>query len=124
MRVLVADDETNVRSALRLLLDQDPGVSAVCEAGAAECLLAQAEATRPDVVLLDWQLPGLQATDLLPALRSVCPRLVVIALSGRPEECRTALAAGVDAFVCKGDAPERLLATLSTVLAGREELLL
>lgn len=110
MRVFLADDQSKVRSALRLLLEQDPEMSVVGEAAEAGDLLIQVRAVRPDLVLLDWELPGLQtANPLLPALRTRCPRLSVIALSGRPEARQAALAAGADAFVSKGDPPERLL---------------
>ncbi len=112
MRVLLADDQNKVRSALRLLLGQEPGLSVVGEAIGVEGLLAQMETACPDLVLLDWELPGLSTAELLPTLRALCPRLRVIALSGRPEARRAALAAGADAFVSKGDPPERLLTTL------------
>ena len=113
MRVLLADDQSKVRSALRLLLEQEPELSGVSEATDADELLAQVGTFRPDIVLLDWELPGLEADGLLPTLRELCPRLKVIALSGRPEACRAALAAGADAFVSKGDPPERLLAAVN-----------
>ena len=127
MHVLLADDQSKVRSALRLLLEQQPGVSILGEAVDVTGLLDWVKAACPDVVLLDWELPGLEAdnpsTDsgqgLLPTLRELCPRLKVIALSGRPEARRAALDAGVDAFVSKGDPPERLLKTLRAVGARR-----
>ena len=112
LRVLVADDEANVRSALRLLLEQEPIACLVSEAASAECLLHCTVTVQPDVVLLDWDLPGLHAPSLLPALRDACPWLTVIALSGRPEERVEALAAGADAFVSKVDAPEELQTAL------------
>lgn len=112
MRILLADDQAQVRSALRLLLTQEPGLSVVGEAAETGVLLAQAEATRPDVVLLDWELPGLQAATPLSILRARCPCLKIIVLSGRPEARQAALAAGADAFVSKGDPPERLLAAV------------
>jgi len=131
MRILLADDQTKVRSALRLLLEQEPGLSIVGEVAEAEDLLAQVQKTQPDLVLLDWELPGLRATDpsttlrsgsgqssgprLLSALRSLGCHLIVIALSGHLEACEQALAAGADAFVSKGDPPEQLLTTLRTV---------
>ena len=113
MRVLLADDQSKVRSALRLLLEQEPELSGVGEATDADELLAQVGTFRPDIVLLDWELPGLQAPDMLSALRALCPYLKVIALSGRPEARQAALAAGADAFVSKGDPPEQLLAAVN-----------
>lgn len=126
MRILLVDDQSKIRSALRLLLEQEDGMTVVGEVAKAEDLLAQAEATRPDAALLDWELPGLQAADpltgsvqrLLSELRVRCPQLRVIALSGRPEARQTALAVGVDAFVSKGDPAESLLRTLRAITKG------
>jgi DNA-binding NarL/FixJ family response regulator len=113
MRVLLADDQAKVRSALRLLLGLDPGMSVLGEVAEAQELLIQVKAIQPDLLLLDWELPGLGAVDpMLSSLRAVCPHLSVIALSGRPGARRAALAAGVDAFVSKGDPPERLMAVV------------
>ena len=129
MRVLLADDQSKVRSALRLVLEQQPGIHILGEAVDTTGLLDWMKAACPDLVLLDWELPGLEADNpstgspprvlavagqgLLPTLRELCPRLAVIALSGRPEACRAALDAGADAFVSKGDPPERLLAAVN-----------
>ena len=113
MRVLLADDQSKVRSALQLLLEQEPELSVAGEATEADELLAQVGTVCPDIVLLDWELPGLPRHDLLSALRARCPHLKVIALSGRPEARQAALAAGADAFVSKGDPPEQLLAAVS-----------
>jgi two-component system response regulator DesR len=112
MRILLADDDTGVRSALRLLLEQEEGLSVVDEAVDADDLLERAKATCPDLVLLDWSLPRMAADSLLSALRSACPDLTVVALSGRPEVRRAALAAGVEAFVSKTDPPERVLSVI------------
>jgi DNA-binding NarL/FixJ family response regulator len=112
MHILLADDESKVRSALRLLLGQDAGLSVAGEAAEAAELLDRLQATCPDLLLLDWELPGQHGGDLLLAVRRYCPTLSVIALSGRPEARPAALAAGADAFVSKGDPPERLLAAM------------
>jgi DNA-binding NarL/FixJ family response regulator len=109
MRILLADDQPKVRFAMRALLERQPGLKVVGETINAENLLAQAETVCPDLVLLDWELPGMAAADLLTVLRAACPDLYVIALSGRPEAYRAALKAGADAFVSKVDPPERLL---------------
>ncbi len=113
LRVLLADDQLAVRSALRLVLEQEPDVDVVGEVGESEQLLAEVGTTRPDLLLLDWELPGLPAVDLLSALRSICPGTSVVALSGRPEARERALETGARAFVSKGDPPERLLAIIA-----------
>jgi DNA-binding NarL/FixJ family response regulator len=112
VRVLVVDDDAHVRSALRLLLEQEADVQVVGESAAAEDVLVDVSRTSPGVVLLDWDLPGLRGNGVLSHMRQTLPHARVIAMSGRPEGRLEALRAGVDAFVCKGDAPETLLAAL------------
>ncbi|MCL5960625.1 MAG: response regulator [Chloroflexi bacterium] len=115
MRVLLADDQWEVLSALRLLLEQEPEFTVVGEVSEADGIFTEVGETCPDVLLLDWELPDLKVAEVFAVLRSHCPALVVIALSGLPEARRAALAAGADAFVSKGDPPERLLATLHSI---------
>lgn len=112
MRILIADGQDRVRFALRVLLAQQPGLHVVGEATRGEELLAQASVTVPELVLVDWELPGLAEAGGLPALRKLCPAVQVVVLSNRPGVRQAALAGGVDAFVSKGDPPERLLAVL------------
>ena len=112
IQVLLADDQTNVRSALHKLLKHEPGVNVVGEASEAKELVSQVRTIHPDLVLLDWRLPGLSAIGSLPGLRLNNPKLLVIVMSGRPEAGQTALAAGANAFVSKIDPPENLLETL------------
>lgn len=112
MRILLADDQTKVRFALRVLLERQPGFEVVGEAVDAKGLLAQAEAGCPEVVLLDWELPGLEAGESLASLRKICPDAVVIALSGQLDVRQAAVAAGANAFVCKCDPPQKLLRTI------------
>jgi DNA-binding NarL/FixJ family response regulator len=99
MRIVLADDQPKIRFALRLLLGREPALEIVGEAAEAGTLLARLETVQPEVLLLDWELPGLAARGGLRVLRAVCPPLRVVALSGRPEARRAALAAGADAFV-------------------------
>ncbi len=117
MRVLLADGQRKVCSALRLLLEQEPGLSVVGEVTDMDSLLAELDETRPDLLLLDWGLPGLCTADLPAALSACYPRPKVVVLSVRPEEQCAALAAGADAFVSKCNPPERLLAALETCCA-------
>ena len=112
MRILLADDQYRIRFALRALLSQQPELEIVGEAVEAQGVLAQAEATHPDLVLLAGELLDLSSSDLLRSLRKVCPHTVIIILSGRPEQRAAILEAGADAFVSKIDSPTQLLATI------------
>jgi DNA-binding NarL/FixJ family response regulator len=90
---------------------QQHGFTVVGEATEAKSLLTQAEALKPGLVLLDWELPG-RAVDLVDVLHAIDPRPKVVAMSSRLESGRAALAAGADAFVSKSDDPDWLLETL------------
>jgi len=109
MQVLVADDQAKVRSAIRLLLEQDERVEVVGEAVDATGLVDWLKVVCPDLVLLDWELPGASGEELLSDIQASCSRAQVIAMSGLPEARQAALEAGADGFVSKGDPPERLL---------------
>lgn len=124
MRVLLADDQPTLRSAVRFLLEQESDVVIVAEATDVASLLARTVEQHPDLLLLDWELPGLHTTgSVRPVINSLyasCPNLHIIVLSGRPEASRHALAAGASAFASKADPPERLLATLRRVKSTNE----
>jgi DNA-binding NarL/FixJ family response regulator len=108
IHVLIADSQAQVRFALRTLLGHQPRLEVVGEATTAEELLAQAERTQPDLVLLHWRLSE-TGQDVVQTLHQTCPGLRVLVLSARPETRQDALASGADAFVCKMDSPEKLL---------------
>lgn len=112
MRIVLADDQPEVLSALRFLLEQEEDTEVVGEVTSASSLVEIVSTLRPDVVLVDWELPGLEPGALLATARSLPMRAAVVALSGRPEAKRLAMTAGVDAFVSKGDPPEHLTDTL------------
>lgn len=115
MNILLADKRAAVRSALRLVLAHEPDISVIAEVGTGNELLEQIEAGCPDLLLLEWELPGQPLPEVLSAVRQRCPRLQVIALSGHPEARRLALEVGVDQFVSKADSPDRLLAAIRSV---------
>src|SRR3712207_6229910 len=84
-RVLIADAAPEVRAALRLVLRRDQRLRLVGEAANARDLLDCIAATPPDLVLLDWGLPGLHGSGALARLRDARPRVAVVALSVWPE---------------------------------------
>ncbi len=83
MRIFIGDDEATVRSALKLLLEQRPGVKLIGEARDAAELLSRLPRLAPDVILLDWELPG-KGDGLLAELYRASPGARVIALSSLP----------------------------------------
>jgi DNA-binding NarL/FixJ family response regulator len=113
MRILLADDQSRVRFALRILLQQHQGLEVIAEAIDAHDLMDVAEITQPDLILLDWELPGRTPEQLLGELHETCPHARVLAMSGRPEAQAQAISAGADAFVSKAQPPEVLLAAIA-----------
>jgi DNA-binding NarL/FixJ family response regulator len=114
LRVVVADDQADVRYALRTLLQLAKELEAevVGEVTNTAHLLAQVEVLKPDVLLLDWKLPGARVIE---NLRSLYPSMRIIVLSVRAEARQSALAAGADAFVYKGDPVEKLVEAIESI---------
>lgn len=116
MKIMLADDLDILRSALRYWLEQNSSFQIVAEVGEAKALLPQVLAHQPDILLLDWELRGLQHDQqdrlLVRALHAALPHLRIIAMSAQPEAQTQALAAGADAFVSKAEPPENLMQRL------------
>ena len=124
MRAIIADDQIAIRRALRLLLEEVPAAQIVGEATDLKMLRDLLTGATPDLVLLDWELPPGGAAATVAGLRGQFPQVRLIVLSTSPEAANGALAAGADAFVSKGDAPEglaRLLRDLSSPSGARAE---
>ncbi|GAA3554190.1 hypothetical protein GCM10022419_038220 [Nonomuraea rosea] len=120
LRVLVADDQALVRAGLRAMLDIEAGVELAGEAGNGEEAITGVRETRPDVVLLDIQMPHL---DGLAAARRILaedrpPKVVMMTTFGSDENLYAALRAGVSGFVLKTSAPEQFLAAIRAAAAG------
>jgi two-component system response regulator DesR len=108
IRVLLADDQHLVREAIASLLGLEPDLEVVAQVARGDEVVAAVRAHRPDVVVLDIEMPG---TDGLRVAESLPGQAIVILTSfGRPGYLRRALAAGVRGFISK-DAPASELAT-------------
>ena len=94
IQVLIADSQIRVRRALRLLLEQQPGLALVGAAADAQALLALLKQCCPDLVLLDWELSGILANDLTVGLHSLRRPPAVVAFGECSETRNSALAAG------------------------------
>jgi DNA-binding NarL/FixJ family response regulator len=125
MRVVLADEQASVRSALRLLLTKELHMQVVGETTDVQGVRALLKMACPDLLLVAWKLFDGQPAATVLALRSLCPHLLVVALSGHEEERRSALAAGMDGFVNQADAATRVITVLQELRANeapREEL--
>ena len=122
MRVLIVDDVAAVREALRLLLSDEPGLEVVGEAADGEEALRQAAALRPDLVVIDLDMPhmgGLPAIRAMRELQPPPPHIVAMCVYGADDSLRTrALAAGVDSCVEKGANLADVVAVLRAAVQG------
>jgi DNA-binding NarL/FixJ family response regulator len=117
-RVYVADAKREERSALRLVL-LDLKMEVVGEAADWATTLAQAPLSRTDMLLIEWNLLPTSPTSALDELRRACPAaLVIVLISHLDARQQAALSAGADAFISKGETPERVAERLRTVAAS------
>jgi two-component system phosphate regulon response regulator PhoB len=117
-RVLIAEDDDSLRALMRLTIDV--GGIDIDEAEDGTSALAAARATPPDLVLLDWMMPGLSGLELCRELRAdpVTAGATIVMVTARvmPEDREAALAAGADHFVGKPFSPVALLDTVRHAL--------
>ena len=111
IRLLLADDQALVRGALAALLSMESDLDVVAEVGRGDEVLDAARAHRPDVALLDVEMPGIDGIEATAALRTALPqvRVLIVTTFGRPGYVRRGLQAGAAGFVVK-DTPARQLA--------------
>ncbi len=118
--VLIADDQALVRTGFRMILETDPGIRVVAEAGDGTQAVDAGKRTRPDIVLMDIRMPimdGLEATRRLLATPNP-PRVLMLATFDLDEYVFDALVAGASGFLLKDVAPEHLLAAIHTIAQG------
>ena len=111
IRLLLADDQALVRGALASLLGLESDMEVVAEVGRGDAILAAARESRPDVALVDVEMPWLDGIASTAALHEALPevRVLIVTTFGRPGFLRRALQAGASGFVVK-DTPARQLA--------------
>jgi two-component system, NarL family, response regulator DesR len=120
IRVLIAEDQAMVRGALKALLAMEDDIQIVGEADRADQVMQAAQQGKPDVALLDIEMPGCTGIEAAARVHRDLPgvKLVVLTTFGRPGYLRSAMEAGADAFLVK-DAPAAQLAeAVRKVLAG------
>lgn len=120
IRLLIADDERLIRGALSALLNLEPDIEVVASADNGVAATELAVETRPDVCLLDLEMPqadGLEAAARI--LRSVSTKIVIVTRHARPGVLRRALAAKVSGFLPKSTPAEEVADVIRTVAAGK-----
>jgi DNA-binding NarL/FixJ family response regulator len=119
--VLIVDDQALVRAGFRMILEIEPDLHVVGEAADGEQAVAQATALRPDVVLMDVRMPGVDgiaATQRLTADASCQARVVMLTTFDMDEYVYAALRAGASGFLLKDVQPELLVAGIRAVHSG------
>ena len=119
IRVLIADDEAMIRSALASLLRLEGDIDVIAECSDGEEAVEAAERLKPDVCLLDLEMPGLDGVEVAERLRrTVTTRFVIVTRHARPGVLRRALAAGVAGFLPKSRDAGEVAAVIRQVAAG------
>lgn len=120
LRLLVADDQSLVRSALVALLSLEPDFEVVADVGRGDEVVAAALAHRPDVAVLDIEMPGADGLTAAAALTAAMPscRVLVLTTFGRPGYLHRAMQSGVLGFVVKDAPAEQLADAVRRVAAG------
>ncbi len=123
IRVLLADDHAVVRSGVRSLLEMTPDISVVGEAEDGEQALALTEALKPDVLLLDVQMPGVSGVEVAGRLAAANSSVRVLVLSSYDTEQPVyhLLDSGVAGYLLKGEIPEQIVRAIRGVAHGEAE---
>ena len=120
LTVVLADDHVVVRSGLRVLLDSEPSIDVVAEAGDVRTAIEAVEHHRPDVLILDLHMPGEPSLPAIPRLRERCPdtRVVVLTAQRDPSFAGEALRLGAAGYVPKEAADSQLLEAIGVAAQG------
>ncbi|MGW1888836.1 response regulator [Streptomyces sp. NPDC002004] len=120
IRVLLAEDQGMMRGALALLLGLEEDIEVVAQVATGDAIVPTALDTRPDVALLDIELPGRSGLDAAAELRDEYPgcRVLILTTFGRPGYLRRAMEAGAGGFLVKDGPVEDLAAAIRRVLSG------
>jgi two-component system, NarL family, response regulator NreC len=120
MRILIADDHAILRTGLRLLIEAQPNLSVVGEAENGREALEKARALRPDLILLDLNMPEVDGLAVIPQLRREAPesRILVLTMHDDAAHLRQALDAGASGYVLKKAVDQELLMAIRAVRRG------
>ena len=120
LRIVLADDHATVRHGLKLLIDSQTDMAVVGEAADGDGVLQQAEALKPDIVVVDISMPGMNGLVATRALKRMQPELAIVALTRHEDETylEELLRAGASGYVLKQSAPSEFVRAIRAVAAG------
>jgi two-component system, NarL family, response regulator NreC len=121
IRIVLADDHSIVRAGIRTLINAQPDMKVVGEAGDGAAALAQVETARPDLVVMDLSMPKLNGLEATEQLRGRIPTARVLMLSVHEDATylRRALEVGAASYILKRSAAETLISALRAVASGK-----
>jgi DNA-binding NarL/FixJ family response regulator len=124
LRVLLADDHVTVRQGLKLLIDSEPDMDVVGEAGDGSEAVQKARELDPDVVVMDISMPGMNGLAATRALKTIQPDARIVTLTRHADQAylQELLRAGVSGYVLKRSAPTELLHAIRAAAAGGQYL--
>jgi len=119
--IVLADDHVVVRSALRMLLEAEPGFEVVAEAGDAPNAVRYVRGHKPAVLILDLNMPGPSSLESIPAIKEASPdtQIVVLTMQAETAFARQALQAGVIGYVLKEAADDELVKAVRSAAEGQ-----
>jgi DNA-binding NarL/FixJ family response regulator len=124
LRILLADDHVTMRRGLSLLIDNEPDMKVVSEVSDGGAAIRQAAALKPDVVVMDISMPGVNGLAATRALREQQPDVAIVTLTRHSDDAyvQELLRAGVSGYVLKQSAPNELLQAIRAAAAGGQYL--
>jgi two-component system, NarL family, response regulator NreC len=124
IRIVLADDHAVVRAGLRMLLESEPGLEVLAEAGTTQDAARYVRGHRPDVLVLDLNMPGESGLDLIPRVREEMPAtaIVVLTMQRDPAFARQALSSGALGYVLKDAADAELVHAVRLAASGQSYL--
>jgi len=120
IRIVLADDHEIVRAGIRLVLEEQSDMEVVAEAADGEAAVRYALGHKPDVLVLDLNMPGLSGLDAIPGVLEASPdtAIVVLTMQAEPAFAREALRAGARGYVVKQSAAAELVGAIRAIVAG------
>ncbi|MFZ1701737.1 MAG: response regulator transcription factor [Pyrinomonadaceae bacterium] len=124
LKILIAEDHQTVREGIRLLVDSQPDMEVVGEAGDGETAVQEAARLSPDLVLMDISMPTLNGLKATKRLRAISPTLKILTLTRHTDDgyLRQVIAAGANGYVLKQSAPTELINAIRSIAAGNSYL--
>lgn len=118
IRIVLADDHLTVRQTIRICIESDPQMEVVAEAGSGRETIAAVDRTTPDMVVLDYQMPGLNGLEVARVIRERHPQVPMLMLTGEEDAALRAASerVGVKGFMLKGQPLDELLTEIHSIM--------